>query len=97
MPSWSERSPLAVQTGLSIAAPSTGLTLPSGAKVRGALVQVFAAPIRYWVDGTAPTATTGHRADVYDQIELETFAEANNFRAIRESGVSATLEVTFYG
>ena len=93
---WSKYTPIAKQTGLSIAASSTGLTVPTATKPRAALVQVLVAPIRFWVDTSTPTASQGHRADVNDQIELASYAEVNNFRAIRETTVSATLEITYY-
>ena len=89
--------PLGKQTGLSVAATAVSLTLPSGPQPKRALIQVFTAPIRFWVDGSAPTTTTGHRADYYDTIELKGYNEIVNFLAIRESAASATLEVSFYG
>lgn len=87
-----------VQSALTIDATAGGISLTPTANesVAKAVVQVFTAPIRFWTDGTAPTATTGHRADVYDTIELD-IDEVANFKAIRESGVSASLAITYYG
>ena len=93
----SSKIPIGVQSALSIAASSTGLTLPPGVKPKSALIQVFTAPIRHWHNGTVPTATTGHRSDIYDTITLESPEEVSNFLAIRETGTSATLETSFYG
>ena len=90
-------TPFGTQTGLSVAASAVGLTLPAGGQPKRALIQVFTAPIRFWVDGSAPTTTTGHRADYYDTIELKGYNEIVNFKAIRESAASATVEVSFYG
>ena len=90
------RIPIGVQTGLSVTATAGGLTVPTGKVPKGAIITVLAAPVRYWVDGTTPTATTGHRADVHDEIYLDSDMEVANFSAIRESGVSATLEITYY-
>lgn len=91
------RTPIGKQTGLTIDSTSGGLslTLPTTPRPLAAYVQVFSAPIRFWVDGSAPTATAGHRADVYEAIELYG-AEVANFKAIRETGVSASLEITYY-
>lgn len=92
------RIPIGVQTGLTVdnTWPGTSLTVPTGKVPKGAIITVYTAPIRFWVDGTAPTATTGHRADVYDEIILEDSGEVANFKAIRETSVSATVEVTYY-
>lgn len=92
----SYQRPLGMQNGLSIGASAVYLTLPSRGQVNRASVQVFTAPIRFTLDGTTPTATVGHRADVYDQIELEGYHEVAGFRAIREGATSATVEVTYY-
>ena len=87
---------LSVQTALTIDSTAGGIALTRPAGTQKAQAQVFTAPVRYWMDGTAPTATTGHRADVNDIIELGSAEEALNFRAIRETSVSATLEITYY-
>ena len=87
---------LSVQSALTIDSTAGGIALTRPAGTQRASVQVFTAPIRYWMDGTAPTATTGHRADTYDIIELETPEEVLNFRGIREVGTSATVEITYY-
>ena len=86
--------PIGSQTGLSVTATAIGLDVPTGAVA--ASIQVFTAAIRFWPDGRIPTATTGHRADVYDIIELETPEEVRAFLGIREAGTSATLEITYY-
>lgn len=89
--------PTGSQTGLSVDATVGGVRLtPPEIGAKKAIVQVFTAPIRCWVDGRAPTTTTGLRYDVYGMFELESPMEISDFRAIRETGVSATLEVVFY-
>jgi len=89
--------PVGIQTGLVIDDTAGGKTLTVPTAARAALITVYGAPIRFWTDGTAPTNATGHRADVYDQIELPNRKELVNFKAIREGGTNATLEVTYYG
>ncbi len=96
---WSKLRAVGKQTALSIDSTAGGIALTPTSTVhpvRAAIVQVYTAPIRFWVDGSAPTATTGHRADQYDQIMLENADEVTNFKGIRETGTSATVEVTYY-
>ncbi len=92
------RVPVGVQSALTVDSTAAGisLTVPTGKVPNGAIITVYTAPIRFWVDGTAPTATTGHRADVYDEITLDDYGEIEHFKAIRESSVSATVEVTYF-
>ena len=72
------------------------LTKPTGKVPNGATITVYTAPIRYWVNGDAPTTSTGHRAEPYDIIELDDPSEIDNFKAIRETSVSGSLEITYY-
>jgi len=90
--------PIGIQTALSIDGTTggIGLTAPTGKVPNGAVITVYTAPVRFWVNGTAPTATTGHRAEPYQVIRLEDAGEIANFKAIRESSVSATVEVTYF-
>ena len=90
-------TPIGKQTGLTVAGTAVSLTVPTGAKPRAATVQVFEASVRFWLDGSVPTATTGHRADIGDLIQLESSAEVVNFKVIRETSTSASVEVTYYG
>ncbi len=93
---WTKLTPIGKQSGLTVSTSVTSLTLPSGAKPRAAIVTCYTKPIRYWVNGDEPTATTGHRMDDKDVIYLFG-VEIGNFKAIRESDADATLEITYYG
>ena len=90
-------TPFASQTGLTVDNTATGvaLTVPAGAQK--ALVQVYTAPIRFWVSGRIPTTSTGFRYDALGMFELESPQEMKQFRAIRETSISATLEGEYYG
>lgn len=92
------RIPVGKQSALTVDNTAAGisLTVPTDKHPNGALISVFTAPIRFWVNGDAPTASTGHRADVYDEIALDDASAIANFKAIRESGVSANLEITYF-
>lgn len=61
-----------------------------------AMIQVLSQPIRFRVDGTAPTSTTGNRANTNDILEVWGYEDQRNFSAIREGGTNATLEVNYY-
>jgi len=62
---------------------------------RFAFVTVEAAPIRYWVDGSDPTAEEGHLVNAGDAITLDSNSDIANFKAIRTGDISATLQVTY--
>ena len=54
------------------------------------------APIRFTVDGTAPTSTVGALLVPSQAWVFETYEEVKAFRAIRTGDVSASLKVLFY-
>ena len=93
---------LGVQAALTIDATSggIGLTIPTDTHPGHMLLTVEDAPIRWWADGSAPTASEGHLMQVGDVIEW--MDEGNyksvieRFRAIREGNVSGTVQVSFY-
>jgi hypothetical protein len=71
-----------------------GGSIPAG--TTRAIIDVEDNPIRFWLNGSSPTATAGHYAAVGDQIEVENGNEVQNFRAIEVAG-DVTLQVTFFG
>lgn len=52
--------------------------------------------IRFRLDGTAPTATAGHRLVEGEGVQL-TRAEAQGFRAVREGAADVSIMATAYG
>jgi|24BtaG_2_1085350.scaffolds.fasta_scaffold30692_1 hypothetical protein len=60
-----------------------------------ALVQVLDAPIRFYLDGTDPTSTTGFGEFAGSSFELEGEAEILGFRAIRAGGSDAKIIVRY--
>ena len=58
-------------------------------------ISIEADTIRFWKDGSTPTASVGHRAYVDDVIPLYTKSELRDFLAIRVT-TDATLRVTYY-
>lgn len=63
---------------------------------QAATITVETAQIRWLKDGTAPTSTTGHVANVGAILYLDNANDLANFRAIRTSATSATLRVTYH-
>lgn len=90
--------PLGKQAALTIDATAggIGLTVP-GTKPQPdwAVITVETAPIRYWVDGSAPTSSEGHLVGDGGTIVLQSNDEIRKFRAIRSTGVSGVLQITF--
>ena len=59
-----------------------------------AFITVEDQTVRYWIDGTVPTASSGHRVLANDIIRLHGTTELERFRVIRQDGTDATLRVT---
>ena len=93
---------LGIQAVLTIDATSGGiaLTLPTGTHPGHMLLTVEVAPMRWWADGTAPTASNGHLMQPGDFIDW--MAEGNyksviqRWRGIREGSNSATVQISYY-
>ena len=65
-----------------------------GSDVKGILITVETAPIRFTVDGTAPTSSIGHLLNIGD-IYTCNGEDALKFRAIRSTSVSASIKCTY--
>lgn len=76
-------------SAIGITTTATAGFLPSAAEIT-----VEAAAIRFWEDGTDPTATVGHEAEDGDVIPLVDRSAVTKFRAIRRDGADATLRVS---
>lgn len=74
-----------------------GIALTGGTygTARYALITVETAEIRFTVDGTPPTTSTGHIASAPDVIELESNEEIAAFRAIRTGTTSASIYASY--
>ena len=80
---------------VAVAATAIGFTAANYVGASKAEVDVQSASIRFYADGSTPTATAGVRVPRNGKITLRG-AEIAGFKAIRETGVSATLSVIFY-
>ncbi len=83
---------------LTVSNVSIGVTIPTGADdssfPKALFVTVEADAIRFRYDGTAPTATDGHKVDAGGNFTVEGHENVVNFRMIRVTG-DATVQVTF--
>lgn len=68
------------------ASTSVSLNVPVGAA--GARLQP-SQPIRFWLDGTEPTATEGFYIGAYDAVELESPAELTGLKMIAVSSAAS--------
>ena len=90
------RSPLPTgnQYGLAIGTSAVSLTVPAAAMC--AEIYVRTASIVFTRTGTTPTATLGFQADPTEIILLNSRAELDRFQAIRQGGVSATVDAEYF-
>ncbi len=65
----------------------------SGENLKTSFVTLDTADIRYTVDGTTPTATSGHAMVVGDKLWLG-YKEMRNFKAIRSGGSDGKIRAT---
>jgi len=79
---------------LSVAGSSTALTAATYLNSRHALITVETVPIRFWKDGSTPTATQGHLCEPGAVIPLANQDQIRKFRAIAPAG-TATLMVSY--
>ncbi len=85
-------------TGLS-SAKSLGAVTAIPAGVNRAVVDVdlvAGVAVRFWLDGSTPTSTTGHFVAPGDQVALENGNEVVNAKFIESGGSGAVLQVTFF-
>lgn len=75
-------------TALPLAAP------PANGAANCAVITVETDQVRFWVDGSTPTASVGHLLNVGDELELRGGDELTKFRVIRVTA-DATLQVTY--
>lgn len=87
-PIWTDFDPITVSTAV------INLGAPRLSNNR-AYITVETNPIRYTVDGTAPTATVGHLLSAGDVLELESAHEVREFQTIRQGAADATIMVSY--
>lgn len=61
-----------------------------------AFVTVESNPIRYRLDGTAPTSSEGHLLNANDTLVVQGYTNIKNLKMIRQGGSDATVRVTYF-
>lgn len=88
--------PVGKQAALTVGAAAVGLTIPSTKPAPNwAHITVETQSIRYWVDGSTPTAAEGHLVAAGGSIDLSGNDEVRKFSAIRATGADGVIQVTF--
>ena len=81
-------------TGTAVALTQSTYNPATRGNATKAMITIETVSIRWRVDGTAPTSTTGHLATTTDVIYLNTLQDIEKFRFIGISG-TATLQVSY--
>jgi len=79
---------------ITVSSTAKSLTVPSGANC--ALMRVSDASIRFTVDASTPTASSGMLVLADEFINYTTAHGLSLFRAIRVTSTDATLDVLYY-
>ena len=64
-------------------------------KAQAAFITCANGPIRCRFDGENPTATVGHLLYDKETLELKSYTEIQNFRAIKSASTDGILSVTY--
>jgi len=80
---------------VTVADSSIGLTAATFDQQRFALITLETAPVRFRLDGSAPTSTVGHLLEVGDILELDSNEQLVAVRFIRTTGVSGSISVSY--
>lgn len=65
-------------------------------RVSKALITVETDLVRFRIDGTNPTSSTGHQLSAGDSLEISGFQNLTNIRFIRSGAADATIRITYY-
>lgn len=83
-------------TAIGFTAATLADTGGTGDKSDKIIFQVETAQIRYWMDGSTPTASVGLIGNIGDEITLTGKDVIEKFRAIRTGSTSAVLSAQFF-
>lgn len=75
-------------------AGGVALTVPTAGYPKYALIQCETNPVRWTDEGTAPTSSVGNLLSVGGVLKYD--GNLSAFRAIRATGSSGTLSVSYY-
>ena len=88
-------TPFAHET-LTVADSAIGLTSGTYSDATRAEMTLETAQIRFWDDGTDPTASVGILVEIGDTIVLNSAAQIANFKAIRTGTTSGVLSIQYF-
>ncbi len=86
---------------ITVSSTAVGLTTSkiepaNGPRAAKVLIYVSGAQIRFRVDGTDPTSTSGMVIDAGSYFEVIGYHDISNFKAIRTGSTDATLDVIYF-
>jgi hypothetical protein len=85
----------AASESLSVAGTAVGFTAATRGGANNAFVVVEGGSVRFWADGTTPTATVGAVLNHGDTLELDDGEQVTQFLAISKDGATVTLRCQF--
>lgn len=85
------------QESVTVSSISKALTAATYKNHNTALITCEDATVRFWLSGTAPTASEGHILKADGELQLNSFDQIANVRFIRKGGADATLRVSYGG
>ena len=68
---------------------------PGNADAYYALFSIESNPVRFWLDGTAPTSSLGHLLAAGSVLEVHGNVNIQNLRFIRQGGADATVMASY--
>lgn len=85
---------------VTVSSTAIGVTLtqvkPSGApRCEGVLLTVISQPVRFCIDGSTPTALSGHVLNDGEQMMLYGYHNIINLKMIRLSSSDASVAITY--
>ncbi len=84
------------QVKLAVSTTAIGLTIPTGVKPNAAVITVTAQPLRWLANGDDPKADEGLIVAAFGEIVLSNYGDITRFKAIRQGGTDAQIDVLFY-
>jgi hypothetical protein len=80
---------------LTVSSTALGLTASKISGMSVAILTAETAQMRFWLDGTEPTATQGHVLEAGDMLVLEGASVLAGFKAIRTTGSDGKLQCSY--
>lgn len=69
---------------------------PDDRRATAAVVQAVTNPIFYTMDGSTPSSTNGKRLQQDEELPIAGHQKIKDFRAVRDGGVDAVIDISYY-